>query len=418
MSTDRRIPPFVERLLLLVASPLLFLALAEGAIAISGIETDVARNEGAQIALPVWLLADETWVDDRRMKMRRSGEAAIDAADVAWLHHFQEARWIQYRMKPDVDVQAVNPFNDMEVEQGITFRLASNGSGFRDREFTPKRPGVVRVVTLGDSSTFGWGTEPEHTFQSLLADRLDAWRPGRFEVLNLGIPGHNSRHGIGILKHYALPLDPDILIVAFGANDPRWVPTPTSQVLEADEGVVGALRFAMLRLRTYRLLRRLLLTIANPLSPEPTPGELAERPRVKAVPLDDFRSNLDTIADRGAEQGASSIFMSVCTGERDYVATTRDLAKRREAPFLDVRELFTDSIDALMAGELYPEQVAHYRRIYGRPAMQNQRSLYVTNDGCHPHWVGHSLIADRLFDMVRVTLGQPVLPDPEPGDTR
>ena len=72
-SQPRRIPVFAERLLLLVGSPLLFLLLVEAAIAITGIDLDLARNDGAQIAVPVWLLADEAWVADRRSKWRREG---------------------------------------------------------------------------------------------------------------------------------------------------------------------------------------------------------------------------------------------------------------------------------------------------------------------------------------------------------
>jgi len=167
----------------------------------------VARNENAQIALPVWLLADEVWVADRQAKLERSDGQPIAAADVAWLYHFEEARWIGYKMKPGVDVDAVNPFNTAEVAQNVTFRLSSNSDGFRDREVAPKQPGVIRIVTLGDSSTFGWGADPDHTYRRLLEERLNDGSGPRFEVLNLGIPGHNSRHGLGVLRHYAVTSD-------------------------------------------------------------------------------------------------------------------------------------------------------------------------------------------------------------------
>ena len=93
-------------------------------------------------------------------------------------------------------------------------RLKSNSSGFRTKEFELKTPTVERIVTLGDSSTFGWGVDPEYTYQQLLARRLtDAGTPT--EVFNLGISGHTSRHGIGVFEHYARDLTPDALIISF-----------------------------------------------------------------------------------------------------------------------------------------------------------------------------------------------------------
>jgi len=415
ISKPRRMPVFVERLLLLAGSPLLFLLLAEAAIAISGVATDVARNENAQIALPVWLLADDVWVADRQNKLERGDGQPIAAADVAWLYHFEEARWIGYKMKPGVDVDAVNPFNAVEVAENVTFRLASNSRGFRDREVTAKQPGILRVVTMGDSSTFGWGAEPEHTYQRLLEARLNDGNGPRFEVLNLGMPGHNSRHGLGVLRHYARSLDPDILIVSYGANDPRWVPTSTDVVLDKDATLLGGVRFTLLKLRTYRLLRRIVFTVADPLRTDGggDDAQAAKPELVRAVRLEDFEENLRQFVRIGDEAGARTIFMSVCTSERPYAASMRNVATEMGIGALDVREVFSNNIDALEAGTLYPQRVDKYRRLYG--AMFNERRAYaVTSDGCHPHWVGHSLIADELVSLVRGALGQASMATPEP----
>ncbi len=410
-SQPRRIPVFAERLLLLVGSPLLFLLLAEAAIAVTGIDTDVARNDNAQIAVPVWLLADEAWVADRRSKWRREGDTPIAAAEVEWLYHFEEARWIGYKMKPAVDVAAVNPFNAVEVDKNITFQLQSNDSGFRDREFRPREPGTVRVVTLGDSSTFGWGVDPEQTFQRLLEGRLNEGDGPRFEVLNLGIPGHNSRHGLGVLRHYALALEPDVLIFAYGANDPRKVPTPTDLVLAGDDTMLAGIRHGLLNLGTYRLLRRAVFSASDPLRP----GTL-ERETVTAVPLADFEDNLRTFHELAVAANAVPLLMSVCTGERPYAASVRNVADELGIGALDVRQVFSEHIDALEAGTLYPERVDTYRQLYGD--MFNDRRAYaVTSDGCHPHWVGHSLIADELAPLVLSTLGMTATAATEPGDS-
>ena len=211
---------------MLVGSPVLFIVVAELAIWTFGIETDVARNENAQIAVPVWLLADQAWVMDRRAERVGVEREPVAAEDLAWMYHFEEARWIQYRMKPHVDTRVVNPFNKIEVEKNVTFRLHSNSDGFRGDEIPAKQPGVTRIVTIGDSSTFGWGAEPEHTFQHILETKLNERQPGRYEIINLGIPGQDSRHGLGMLRHYALPLQPDLLVISYGSNDLTSCPCP------------------------------------------------------------------------------------------------------------------------------------------------------------------------------------------------
>ena len=190
---------FWQRLALVVCAPIVFLLLSDMAIRVSGIETDVARNENFEIGEPVWLLGDENWVDIQRVWLE--GPRGVRAEDVGWLRHFQEARHIQYKLKPNTAVYASNSFNNMELRKLKSFRLVSNGDGFRAQEFEPKQPGVTRIVTIGDSSTFGWGVEPEYTFQHLLEQRFHRGRSDTpTEVINLGISGHTSRHGLGVFE--------------------------------------------------------------------------------------------------------------------------------------------------------------------------------------------------------------------------
>jgi hypothetical protein len=81
-----------------------------------------------------------------------------------------------------------------------------NRAGFRSREFTRKAAGVFRVLSLGDSCTFGMIADP--TFRYIrepypqLLERLVAERvgPGQLEVLNAGIAGYNSFQGLMLLR--------------------------------------------------------------------------------------------------------------------------------------------------------------------------------------------------------------------------
>jgi lysophospholipase L1-like esterase len=107
-------------------------------------------------------------------------------------------------------------------ETGRLVRATINKSGFRGRDFeTPKPPHVIRVVTLGASSTFGFSDRDDETYPSYLEEALNRERPGteRFEVLNLAIPHLTSGQILALFEAEALPLDPDVVTFYEGIND-------------------------------------------------------------------------------------------------------------------------------------------------------------------------------------------------------
>jgi lysophospholipase L1-like esterase len=391
-----------QRLLLVVLSPLVFLALAEGVLRVSGVSTDLARNKNFNVAVPTWLLADPGWVraQERRMETQR----AVRAEDVAWFSHFQEARYIGIKLKPRLDVRVVNPFNEIEVNAKATFRITSNADGFRGPEFAPRDRTALRIAALGDSSTFGWGVDPDYTYEELLARRLST-KGARAEVFNLGMPGTTSRHGVGVLQHYVAGLHPDVVVISFGANDARLAPTTADQQLALDDSWLGGAKWAMLELRSLQLMRRLLFTFYDPFRSARQTMEKETRPLVKSVAIPDFVANIRRMRGRATVMGAKTVFMAVCSPE-DYVAAMRDTARALDVPFVDAGRIFLDKVDAVKAGRLYPAEAEFYKNLYG-PANMEQFWLYwLTTDGCHPNRVGHNLIADALADAVRSTFGR------------
>ncbi|MFO0983172.1 MAG: hypothetical protein U1E76_15815 [Planctomycetota bacterium] len=80
-----------------------------------------------------------------------------------------------------------------------------NTQGFRDREFTPKRPGSVRILAVGDSFTFGDSiVDVADTWPRVLEQRLRS--AGRdVEVLNLGWSGTNTQDQCGPAEQLVPP---------------------------------------------------------------------------------------------------------------------------------------------------------------------------------------------------------------------
>jgi lysophospholipase L1-like esterase len=110
---------------------------------------------------------------------------------------------------------------DKDPETQSPFTVTINSRGFRGSEFSDqKKPGVVRVITLGESSTFGFYARDEETYPHYLEQLLNAGCVGRaFEVINFGIPHLRSNHVLALFLAEALPLQPDVVTYYQGIND-------------------------------------------------------------------------------------------------------------------------------------------------------------------------------------------------------
>jgi hypothetical protein len=53
----------------------------------------------------------------------------------------------------------------------------------------PKDPNRIRILFLGDSFTRGVGVEPNESFVPQVNAALEKWKPGRYEAINVGVPG-------------------------------------------------------------------------------------------------------------------------------------------------------------------------------------------------------------------------------------
>ncbi len=106
------------------------------------------------------------------------------------------------------------------LRNGVTVR--TNAFGLRGPECAlEKPPGTYRILGLGDSYTFGSGVRWEDTYLRVLENRLNARpnRAARFETLNCGVEGYNTRQELASFLEQGADLHPDLVLLGYLFND-------------------------------------------------------------------------------------------------------------------------------------------------------------------------------------------------------
>lgn len=232
---------------------------------------------------------------------------------------------IGYRLRPSVAIPSPNG-------RGTT---RHNAQGFRDdADFGPKRPGVMRVVCLGGSTTYGVSVaENPATYPACLERYLnDSYRPpawSEVEAFNLGVGGYTSGDILTNLLVHALPLEPDVVLVQCAINDvtPRFYPDFAADYSHfrkplrlCEPGVLARLayRSQAFLLLAYRsgLIAPLTLQ-ARTQHPMPPPYQAAES--LKRNGPEAFSSNIQRIVEECRSRGIDVWLLTEAYYERPDV---------------------------------------------------------------------------------------------------
>lgn len=166
-------------------------------------------------------------------------------------------------------------------------RLGALFAGPRAQEDRP--PGDREVILcLGDSHTYGVYYQPEQAYPGQLQGLLDGRVPGRFRVVNLGVPGMNSSQVRARLPAWLDRYRPSTIVFSGGINN-LW------NVSDTALSGRSLLARAVQSLRVYRLMR---IVAASFSRSEPPAGEATGRPHLERSPL--------AGGDNGVEQVDSS----------------------------------------------------------------------------------------------------------------
>jgi lysophospholipase L1-like esterase len=92
-----------------------------------------------------------------------------------------------------------------------------NSQGLRGPEYQVEKPAnTLRILSLGDSRTFGWGLSDEETYSLRLERALQAYvGPSRkVEVINAGVNAWSYAQMLVYFRDYGLRYQPDFVVLA------------------------------------------------------------------------------------------------------------------------------------------------------------------------------------------------------------
>ncbi len=286
-------------------------------------------------------------------------------------------------------------------QQYLRIPIRINAAGFRDTEW----PGagadpLPRIVTLGDSITFGSPLVAESRYTDVLAAQLaESGKPAR--VMNAGVNGYNVEQYAKLLAARGDAWRPRVVLVGLCLNDAEPLAPVDAETIDAAAGRASLAA----RLRPYRLdvgqsyawnvARRIAL------------GRLYASPK--------WGPKLIARYDRKTQNALAALYTTGDGRERlrRELGAMRDLAREKWSASLAVvvfpyhsqiatgRSDLCDAASAVLAEMNIP----HRNLFPDFTAAASDADLYVTNDDCHPSVLGHRITARAAAELV-----EPLLP--------
>ena len=264
-------------------------------------------------------------------------------------------------------------------------------------------PGVLRIATMGDSSTFGLHVGYEETFSAQLEDLLrDAGVNA--EVLDFGVTGSTIQAGAERYRELVRAYRPDVVVLGYGAINEHFAAFVSDAFrirrnVKRDRlgwRVVRKLRTSLrvLHLGAYwvdrvqdkqRTVEAMIVAEGTRQTKNGADPRQADWEGVRRVSLTDFEALLERLIRDVRRDGARPVLLSM----------PRTAAKEREVPILP---LYTATLERTAAAHRVP--LIDVRGAF-RSRVANgteEAELFIDRDPVHPSPLGHGVIANLLFE--------------------
>ena len=279
----------------------------------------------------------------------------------------------------------------------LFWRLRENDPVYRPnavgmRGFWPSRPKLpadLRLLCVGDSTTFGVFQRLEETYGARLERGLQERLPRRnAQTIHAALPGYTTHQNRLFVEEHVDALRPDLTVLYCGAwND--FIPAVGITDGERSRRAV--------RPRILRLVAAALDEAVLSRREYADAFRRGEAPHGRRVPLSEFVANLEALVEAARRHGGRAVAILPPTPEEtarkfpvsmDYARATREVMERLGVPLLDGTALLAAFEEAC------PEP--------WRGGAGGDSVGYV--DWIHLSATGHAVLAEALLDL----LGEPL----------
>jgi lysophospholipase L1-like esterase len=259
-----------------------------------------------------------------------------------------------------------------------------NSYGTRGPEFQKdKPPNTIRILSLGDSRTFGWGLSDEETYSRLIERSLQEYVGSlkRVEVINAGVNAWSYPQITVYFRDFATDYKPDYLILGEAnlwtqfseKNSPEFVKKFVSRV---------KLKNFLRRFATYHFIIEVQLQ------------EFYQRHRTKFIPVDPgqdtlfreqqqsdpdavFRTAIEELCNVAQKNGTKPVLL--------YLPTAIELTATNASAVLKVKDKISRQLEVPLLNVT-------------ESLKQGGKTLYLDADPVHLNARGNEIVARRLFE--------------------
>jgi len=366
----------------------------------------------------LWLAfagSDRTSADPLRGALETSWLATLEddlAPERPGVRLYRPDLELFWSLRPGTEASVVNQVYEMKGEP-VRWRIRINDDGHRGPAYPDPQAGAEPVIAaLGDSVTFGFRVNDEETFPAQLERYLQSHGRPRARVVNYGVPGYTSFQGRRLLARILAEHDPDIVLLAFGAND-----------LESDRysDAEKAARIDPFRIRVAKWLDQWLehLAIAR-LIRATFEGErtapAAGAQGATRVSQAEYRDNITAMIEMARAAGAEAMVLDFVFIAPVFREANQEIAASTGAPTALGRAALVDGLEKLLSGQAFQKEraeidrfwdteLARYRQVYYsedyyRKVFENPRASallrYLMVEPVHPNALGHRILAASI----------------------
>lgn len=315
-------------------------------------------------------------------------EVALRLAGYGNLEIYEPNPRLYWRLKPNQDC-----FTKVDRQP-----VHINSQGTRGPEFSvEKPPGTFRILSLGDSRTFGWGVADADTYSRKLEELIEDFqrknippttanapsRMGRVEVINAGVNAWSYAQMAVYFREFGLRYQPDLVVLGEAnlwtqfseQNDPEFV------------------KKFLWRVRLKNLLRRFAI---YHYVVEVKLRDFYERHRTKFIPVDPKH---DALFKEQQQSDPDAVFrdaiMDLCRTARSngvtpvllFLPRMDELTGTNQSPGLRAKQAVNAALGVPLC-DVTPDLSG------------GGNALYLDADPVHFNRRGNEIVAQKLFESV------------------